>query len=69
VNTVMNLRVTQNIGKFLSGCAAGSFPRRVQLRGISYLQSCNYLQPKNEYSGPYNHFIDTASAVLNRIKR
>jgi hypothetical protein len=32
VNTVMNLQVPQNPGKFLSGCTIGSFPRRAQLR-------------------------------------
>jgi hypothetical protein len=32
VNTVMNLRVPENAGKFLSGCKIGSFSRRAQLR-------------------------------------
>jgi hypothetical protein len=32
VNTVMNLRVPQNAGKFLSGCTIGGFSRRTQLR-------------------------------------
>jgi hypothetical protein len=32
VNTVMNLRVPQNAGKFLSDCTIGSFSRRPQLR-------------------------------------
>jgi hypothetical protein len=32
VNTVMNLRVPKNAGKFLSGCAIGSFSGRAQLR-------------------------------------
>jgi hypothetical protein len=31
VNTVMNLRIPQNAGKFLSGCTTGSFSRRAQL--------------------------------------
>jgi hypothetical protein len=31
VNVVMNLRVPQNVGKFLSGCTIGSFSRRAQL--------------------------------------
>jgi hypothetical protein len=31
VNTVMNLRVLLNAGKFLSGCTNGSFSRRAQL--------------------------------------
>jgi hypothetical protein len=31
VNTVMNLRVSQNAGKFLSSCTNGSFSRRAQL--------------------------------------
>jgi hypothetical protein len=32
VNTVTNLRVPLNAGKFLSGCTIGSFSRRAQLR-------------------------------------
>jgi hypothetical protein len=31
VNRVMNLRVPQNFGKFLSSCIVGGFPRRTQL--------------------------------------
>jgi hypothetical protein len=31
VNTVMNLRVPQNAGKFLISCTIGSFLRRAQL--------------------------------------
>jgi hypothetical protein len=30
VNTVMNLRVLLNAGKFLSSCTTGSFSRRAQ---------------------------------------
>jgi hypothetical protein len=32
VSTVMNLRVSENAGKFLSGCTIGGFSRRAQLR-------------------------------------
>jgi hypothetical protein len=32
VNTVMNLRVPENAGKFLSSCTIGGFSRRAQLR-------------------------------------
>jgi hypothetical protein len=32
VNTVLNFRVPQNAGKFLSGCTIGGSSRRVQLR-------------------------------------
>jgi hypothetical protein len=31
VNTMMNLRVPDNVGKFLSSCTVGSFSRRAQL--------------------------------------
>jgi hypothetical protein len=31
VNTAMNLRVTKNAGKFLSGCTIGGFPRSARL--------------------------------------
>jgi hypothetical protein len=35
VNTVMNLQVPYNVGKFLSNCTTGSFSRRAQLHGVS----------------------------------
>jgi hypothetical protein len=31
VNTVLNLQVPRNAGKFLSGCTIGSFSRRAEL--------------------------------------
>jgi hypothetical protein len=34
VNTVMNLRLPKNAGKFLSSCATGGFSR-TQLHGVS----------------------------------
>jgi hypothetical protein len=34
VNTVINLRVAQNVGKFLSERATGCFSRRAQLREV-----------------------------------
>jgi hypothetical protein len=35
VNTVMNLQVLQNVGKFLSNCAIDGFSRRTQLLGVN----------------------------------
>jgi hypothetical protein len=35
VNTVMNLRVLENAGKFLSSCKIGGFSRRAQLHEVS----------------------------------
>ena len=35
VNAVMNLRVPQNAGNFLTGCETVSFSRRTLLRGVS----------------------------------
>jgi hypothetical protein len=35
VNTVMNLRVLYNVGKFFSSCATGGFSSRAQLHGVS----------------------------------
>jgi hypothetical protein len=35
VNTVMNLRVPQNVGNFLSSCTTGGFSRRAQLNKVS----------------------------------
>jgi hypothetical protein len=35
VNTVMNLRVPQNVGKFCGGCASGGLSIRVQLHTVS----------------------------------
>jgi hypothetical protein len=37
VNTVMNLRVPQNDGKFSSCCTTGSLSRRAQLHGVRWL--------------------------------
>jgi hypothetical protein len=37
VNTVMNLRVPYNFGKFLSGCATDGFLRMAELHGVSYM--------------------------------
>jgi hypothetical protein len=34
-NTVMNLRVPYNFGKFLSSCATGGFSRKAQFHGDS----------------------------------
>jgi hypothetical protein len=34
VNTVVNIRVPQNVGKFLSSCTTGGFSRRAQLQEI-----------------------------------
>jgi hypothetical protein len=33
-NTVMNLRVPINVGKFFSSCATGGFSRRPRLHGV-----------------------------------
>jgi hypothetical protein len=35
VNTVMNVRVPYNVGKFLSSSATGGFSRRARLHGAS----------------------------------
>jgi hypothetical protein len=35
VNAVMNLRVPQNAGNFLTSCKPVSFPRRALLYGVS----------------------------------
>jgi hypothetical protein len=35
VNTVMNIRIPQNVGKFLDSCSTGGFSRRAQLHGVS----------------------------------
>jgi hypothetical protein len=35
VNTIMNLRVPQNAGKFLSSCTTVGFLRRAQLHIVS----------------------------------
>jgi hypothetical protein len=39
VDTVMNLRVPKNVGKFSSSCATGDFSRRAQLHGILSLNA------------------------------
>jgi hypothetical protein len=42
VNTVMNLRVPLNIGKFLSSCTIGGFSRSAQLHEVSWLVSLKF---------------------------
>jgi hypothetical protein len=37
VNTVMNLRVSLTVGKFLSSCTTGGFSRRVHLHAVTQL--------------------------------
>jgi hypothetical protein len=37
VNTVMNFRVLQNIGKLLSSCTSDRFSRRADLNWVGYL--------------------------------
>jgi hypothetical protein len=39
MNTVMNLRVPQNVVKFLGSCTTGGFSRRAQLHGVSYVNN------------------------------
>jgi hypothetical protein len=36
VNTVMNVRVPQNAGKFSSSCTTGDFSRRAELHEVSH---------------------------------
>jgi hypothetical protein len=36
VNTIMNLRDPQNIGKFLSSCKTGGFSGSTHLHGVSW---------------------------------
>jgi hypothetical protein len=38
VNTVMNPRVPQNVGKYLRSWATGGFSRRAQLHEVSYFE-------------------------------
>jgi hypothetical protein len=49
VNTVMNIWIPYNVGKFLSRCITCCFSRRTNLHGISYLpntrQKCYCLSP------------------------
>jgi hypothetical protein len=35
VNTVVNLQVPKNVGKFLSSCTTGDFSRRARFHGVS----------------------------------
>jgi hypothetical protein len=37
MNTLMNLWIPQNSGKFFSGCTIGGFSRRAQLREVSIM--------------------------------
>jgi hypothetical protein len=51
VNTVMNLRVPKNAGKFLSSCTIGSFSRMAHLHELSYMcASLNMDNIQTEFS-------------------
>jgi hypothetical protein len=39
VNAVLNLRVPWSVGKLLSSWASGSFSRRAQVHGVSYVNA------------------------------
>jgi hypothetical protein len=55
VNTVMNFRVPQYVGKFLSSCTSSGFSRRAQLHGVSLMKrnvlpvSAEFLSCTEEY--------------------
>jgi hypothetical protein len=42
VNTIMNIRVTQNVGEFWSSCTTGGFSRRAQLHEVSWFQAVDF---------------------------
>jgi hypothetical protein len=48
VNTVMNLRVTYNAGKFLSSCIIGGFLRRTQFHEVSLVSVGLHLSPSGK---------------------
>jgi hypothetical protein len=50
VNTVMNLLVPQNAGKFLNSCTTVGFSRRAQLHELSYIiMKTNMFQPQTAH--------------------
>jgi hypothetical protein len=45
VNTVINLRIAQNVGKLMSSWATGGFSRRTRSHGVGHsFDSMQYLQ-------------------------
>jgi hypothetical protein len=57
VNTVMNLLVTQNAGKFLSRCTTGGFSRRAQLHEVNKIE----IKPENH---PVSNPVDKNGPIL-----
>jgi hypothetical protein len=63
VNTVLNLRVPKNAGKFLISCKANGFSRRAQLHEVSYLIfSASY----SEISSVCSLYVNDYSEYSNR---
>jgi hypothetical protein len=50
VNMVMNFRVPQNVGNFLSSCMIGCFSRRAELHEVSYYKELTW---GNQHHGRY----------------
>jgi hypothetical protein len=50
VNAVMNLRVTQNAGNFLTSCKPVSFSRRTVLYGVSKFSMSGAIPPLTQYA-------------------
>jgi hypothetical protein len=55
VNTVMNLRVPYNVGKFSSSCATGGFSRRVQ---------SSMIRDQAYHIAPAPRFLDLANPIF-----
>jgi hypothetical protein len=60
VNTVMNLRVPYNAGKFLNSCTTGNFSRKAQLHEFSYMNQIIQIWKLTRHgntsiSGNFNH--------------
>jgi hypothetical protein len=61
VNTIINLRVPYNVGKFLSSYTTGGFSRRAQLHEVSY--------KKLVYKTMASHNVNKIKRVSHRLQK
>jgi hypothetical protein len=75
VNTVMNLRVPQNVGKLLRSCATGGFSRRAEIHGHIHISAfcrqrmCKFhmiLRINNDLTFPPGWTLSLCSCVMRR---
>jgi hypothetical protein len=68
VNTVMNLRVPQNVEKFLSRCIIGGFSRRVRDHEVQHTDRVAVEQNENKIKKPSAYWIKKYKNINARLQ-